>query len=83
MANKCRRPAEADAIAEFCRRHGLELAGVIGWSDAVLDADAASVPVLDHPGAEPVAEAVAAAVGRLLDLDDPLPIPEPTAGARA
>ena len=85
VANKCRRPAEADAIAEFCQRHGLELAGVIGWSDAALDADAASVPVLDYPGAEPVAEAVAAAVVRLLDLDDPLPVARPAAeaGARA
>ena len=48
VANKCRRPADSDAIAEFCQRHGLELVGVLPWSDSVLAADALSQPLLDY-----------------------------------
>ncbi len=66
VANKCRTDAEVAAIEEFCRRHGLEMLGAIGWCDAVLDADAASVPLLDHHGGEPVAAAVAEVIDRLL-----------------
>ena len=48
VANKCRTDDDSAAIAEFCRRHDLEMLGVLPWADAALDADAASVPLLDH-----------------------------------
>ncbi len=47
LANKCRAAQDEAAIAEFCERHGLDLAGCLPWSDAVLDADAAQVPITD------------------------------------
>ncbi len=57
VANKCRRPEDADAIEEYCARHGLELLGALRWSEAALDADARSAPLLDHrPGDALVAE---------------------------
>ena len=54
VANKCRQPSDFDAIEEYCDRHGLELAGALPWSDAVLDADGASRPLLDHAPGDPV-----------------------------
>lgn len=60
VANKVRTPADAEAITEFCHRHAFELAGVIPWSDEVIAADRARVPVVDWPAAQPVVKAVAA-----------------------
>ncbi len=57
VANKLRSPADAEAVAEFCDRHGLRLEACVPWSNAVLDADQAGVPVIDH---EPGGAAVAA-----------------------
>lgn len=68
VANKVRSSADHEAIGEFCARHGFELAGVVPWSDAVVDADRDRVPVVDLPAAEEVVAAVAAlatAVGAL------------------
>jgi len=60
VANKVRSPADEEAIAEFCDRHGLGLAGAVPWSDAVVTADRQRVPVIDMPSARAVVEAVAA-----------------------
>ncbi|CAN5548902.1 carbon monoxide dehydrogenase accessory protein CooC [soil metagenome] len=61
VANKLRTTADADAVAQFCDRHDLELAGGIPWSDAVVAADGAGVPLIeDDPDGD-----VVAAVGRL------------------
>jgi CO dehydrogenase maturation factor len=60
VANKVRVPADADAIDEFCRRHGLALGGVVPYSEGVLDADRARVPLLDAAPDDPVVAAVAA-----------------------
>ena len=65
VANKVRSGADEQAIAEFCARHGFELAGVVPWSDEVVAADRARVPVVDWPAAEPVVAAVAALARRL------------------
>ena len=65
IANKCRTQADVMAIEEFCERHDLELLGVVPWSDAVLDADAATTPVLDYDADGPVVAAIAAIIERL------------------
>lgn len=57
VANKCRSNDDSAAIGEFCRRHELELIGVLPWADAALDADASGVPLLDF---EPDGQLVAA-----------------------
>jgi CO dehydrogenase maturation factor len=62
-ANKVRSQVDAQDVAEFCDRHGLVLAGVLPWSDAVVTADGCRTPVVDWPEAGPVVQAVA----RVLD----------------
>lgn len=59
VANKVRTPADEQAIREFCDRHGYELAGVVPWSEEVVAADRARVPVVDWPAADAVVQAVA------------------------
>lgn len=58
VANKVRTPEDLAAITEFCSRHGLLLAGAVPWSEAVLAADRARVPVVDWPDADDVVAAV-------------------------
>jgi len=58
VANKIRSTQDADAVAEFCDRHGFALAATIPWSDAVGAADRARVPVVDAPDTGPVIDAV-------------------------
>jgi len=70
VANKVRSPDDEKAIAEFCHRHTFELAGVIPWSDDVIAADHARVPVVDWPAARPVVEAVAALAVNLAAPED-------------
>jgi len=70
VANKVRSPDDEKAITEFCHRHTFELAGVIPWSDDVIAADHARVPVVDWPAARPVVEAVAALAVNLAALED-------------
>ncbi|MDP9397438.1 MAG: AAA family ATPase [Actinomycetota bacterium] len=60
VANKVRSPGDADAVAEFCQRHGFALAGTVPWSDAVGVADRERSPVVDWPAAALVTRAVAA-----------------------
>ncbi len=66
VANKCRQSSDSDAIEEFCARHGLELVGVLPWSEAVMDADAASTPLLDHRPDDGLVAAVGALFGSLV-----------------
>lgn len=66
VANKCRTDDDTAAITEFCGRHDLELVGVLPWSDAALDADAASVPLLDHAEHGPLVTAIAHVVDVLV-----------------
>jgi CO dehydrogenase maturation factor len=65
VANKLRSPGDAEAVAEFCVRHGLALIGSVPWSDAVGQADRARVPVVDWPGTADVVSAVETLSGRL------------------
>jgi CO dehydrogenase maturation factor len=59
VANKLRSARDGQAIREFCTRHGLDLAGEVPWSDAVVAADAAGTPLLDHAGRDPAVAAIA------------------------
>jgi CO dehydrogenase maturation factor len=65
VANKLRAPEDAQAIAEYCDRHGLALEGELPWSTQVLDADRAEVPLLDFDPTSPVVSAVAKLVDKL------------------
>lgn len=58
VANKCRSEPDRAGIEQFCNRHGLELVGMIPWSDTVLDADAATQPLLDLAPDDPVVDAI-------------------------
>ncbi|MGI8759023.1 MAG: AAA family ATPase [Acidimicrobiales bacterium] len=57
LANKVRDRTGALAVAEHCERHGLELLAEVPWSDEVVQADLAGVPLID---AAPDGPAVAA-----------------------
>ena len=67
VANKLRSEDDAEAIAAFCERHGLALDGRLPWSDEVIEADLAGVPVVDYDPEGPVVAAVADLADRLLD----------------
>ncbi len=60
VANKVRVPEDEQAIREFCDRHRLTVAGVVPWSDEVVAADRARVPVLEWEPAGDVCTAVQA-----------------------
>ncbi|MDP9020304.1 MAG: AAA family ATPase [Actinomycetota bacterium] len=63
VANKVRSVGDAKAVLEFCDRHQLEPLGEVPWSDEVVEADLARVPLLD---AAPDGSAVAG-ISRLAD----------------
>ena len=71
VANKCRQPSDFDAIEEYCTRHGLELAGSLPWSEAVLDADAESRPLLDRTPGDAVVAALDTLFGALVGIAPP------------
>lgn len=67
VANKVRSPDDAEAIAAFCARHGLQLVGEVPWSDAVTVADGRATPLLDSTdldGAVAVIDAVGGLAAR-------------------
>ncbi len=66
VANKCRQQSDRDAIEEFCGRHRLELVGILPWSEAVLDADAETRPLLDFAPDDALVAAVEELVGALV-----------------
>ncbi|MGH9076903.1 MAG: AAA family ATPase [Acidimicrobiales bacterium] len=65
VANKLRSPDDADAVAEFCERHGLEMIAQVPWGDEALLGDRARVPLIDTAPDGPVVAAVAGLADRL------------------
>jgi CO dehydrogenase maturation factor len=65
VANKVRSPAEAEAVAEFCERHRLEHLAEVAWSDEVVEADRAGIPLLDAAPDGPTVAAISALASRL------------------
>lgn len=58
VANKVRSTEDQGAVQEFCDRHGFELAGSMPWSEHVVAADRARVPVVEWPAAVDYVNAV-------------------------
>jgi len=58
VANKCRSDDDFAGITEFCKNYELDLIARIPWGDEVLDADAATTPLLDFAPDSPVVKAV-------------------------
>ena len=58
VANKCRSDNDFAGISEFCENHDLDLIARIPWGDEVLDADAATTPLLDFAPESPVVAAI-------------------------
>jgi len=74
VANKLRRPGDAEAISEFCDRHQLNLVGRLPWSDAALDADKAGTPLLDYAPTDPLVTGIGELADLLLDAIKPAPV---------
>lgn len=68
VVNKVRSPADGQAVAEFCERHGLPRLGEVPFSDAVVDADRGARPVLDSDPDGPVVAAVAGVLDAMTGL---------------
>jgi CO dehydrogenase maturation factor len=67
VANKVRSEEERDVVAEFCARHGIELAAAVPWSDAAIEADLSGLALLDHAPDDPVVEGIGALAAALAD----------------
>ena len=59
VANKLRSHADADAVREFCQRHGLRLAAEVPWSEAAATADRAARPLIDAAPDDAAVRAIA------------------------
>ena len=57
IANKIRTPRDESTVREFASRHGLPLAAVVPYDDAVVAADERGVALIEY---EPAAPSVAA-----------------------
>lgn len=66
VANKLRSERDRQAIEQYCELNGLNLDGLLPWSDAALDADAAGKPLFDFDPTNPVIDAIEAVADRLL-----------------
>jgi CO dehydrogenase maturation factor len=64
VANKVRSARDEEIIRSYCAEHGVELAAVVPWDEAIQDADREGRALMDY---EPEAPAVTA-VGRIADL---------------
>jgi CO dehydrogenase maturation factor len=59
VANKLRSQADADAVKEFCARHGLRLAAEVPWSEGAATADRAARALIDTAPDDPAVRALA------------------------
>jgi CO dehydrogenase maturation factor len=66
VGNKVRAEVEEQAITEFAERHDLDLLGMVPWRDAVVDADLARVPLIDHAPDDPAVAAVGVVAERAI-----------------
>lgn len=67
VANKIRAASDAEAVEEFCERHGIELAGTVPWSDEVTEADGQGIPLIERAAGGEAVTAIAEIVRGLFD----------------
>ncbi len=63
VANKIRSQADAEAVREFCERHGLCLAAEVPWSDGATTADRAARALIDTAPDDAAVRAIARLIG--------------------
>jgi CO dehydrogenase maturation factor len=66
VANKLRTETDADAVAAFCARYGLEHLASVPWSEAVTEADRDQAALVDADGGGQVVAAIDALAQALL-----------------
>jgi CO dehydrogenase maturation factor len=59
VANKIRSQTDAQAVMEFCQRHGLRLAAEVPWSEGAVTADRAARPLVEAAPDDPAVRAIA------------------------
>ncbi len=62
VANRVRTEQDKAAIRQYCGNHGLELAAVIPFDDAAVQAEMAGQALVDHAPQSPAVQAVAALI---------------------
>jgi len=58
VANKVRTPRDEETVREFAGRHGLPLAGVVPFDDAVITADQQGAALIEYQPAAPSVTAI-------------------------
>lgn len=66
VMTKLRSPGDAEAVEEFCERHGLAVAGRVPWSQAAVSSDVAGQALLDAHPQDPAVAAVAQLLGEVM-----------------
>jgi CO dehydrogenase maturation factor len=66
VANKVRTPRDEDSVREYAARHGLPIATVVPYDDAVVAADERGVALIEYGPAAPSVTAIRALAESLL-----------------
>lgn len=67
VANKIRDERDAEAVREFARTHGLEIAGMVPFDDAMPAAERARLAPLEHAAESPAVAAIGALARHLVE----------------
>ncbi|MDQ4133252.1 MAG: AAA family ATPase [Actinomycetota bacterium] len=70
VLNKVRSPLDIEAMEEYCARNRLFFQGDLPWSDTVIDADRAGMPVFDYDPDGPMVLAVSKVADDLLTIEE-------------
>ena len=69
VANKIRTPRDEASVREFAARHALDIAGVIPFDPAVVEADERGVALIEHRPQAPSVVAIDHLADRLMNLN--------------
>ncbi len=58
VANRVRTDGEREAVAEYCRRHELDLAASVPFDEAIIEAEAQGIAPVDFAPESPAVQAV-------------------------